>query len=188
MTTPFTPGLTSTGYDCVLAFKQLVDHLPSPLAILPIKPREKRPLISKWPEIRAQDKADENFRNLFTGQNGVGLLCGEPSGRLCFLDVDQDDLTGVCEELLPLLKAAPKIRGARGYKWLLRASSTIRGFGIKSAEGQPIGQFLSERQQGVIAGFHPNGSLYSWVRWGVAPIVTQIQLKEIFLSRLILHD
>lgn len=188
MTTPFTPGLTLTGYDCALAVHQLVDHFASPIAIIPVAPRQKRPMVSSWPEVRAQDLEDESFRSFFTGENSIGLLCGEPSGHLCFLDIDRDDLAGNCEEFLPALKTAPKIRGARGYKWLLRASSTVRGFGIKTAKGEPIGQFISDRQQGVIAGFHPTGSLYTWVRMGVAPIVSPSELKETFLSPLILHD
>ena len=115
----------------------------------------------------------------FTGETGIGLVCGAASGGLCFVDVDCDEAVREFEGKIPVLKSAPIVIGSRGLKWLVRTLEPIRGFALKNEAGRKVGEFLSHRQQGVVAGLHPvTGHPYKWVNVGPVPLVDPLDFQS----------
>lgn len=174
------PGLYSAEH----ALAEIEAFLPDDAAIIPLKPREKRPLAEGWTAISAAMRKSPDFRALFSGEVGIGLLCGFPSNGLCMVDVDSDEFVAQAESACSCLKEAPRVRGERGCKWLVRAAAEVRGSAVRNSSGARIGEFLGSGQQGVVAGIHPISTLpYRWERLGQIPLVDANALLETF-SRL----
>lgn len=171
-------------YSAERALAEIEAFLPEDAAIIPLKPREKRPLAEGWTAVTSGMRRSKDFRAQFRGEVGIGLLCGAPSCGLCFVDVDADCLVAPVEDVTSFLAVAPRIRGGRGAKWLVRISAELRGFALKDRAGHRLGEFLGCGQQGVIAGIHPvRGVAYFWDRIGKIPLVNVDEVLESF-SRL----
>lgn len=168
-------------YNAEHALAEVEAFLPRDAAIVPLKPREKRPLVEGWTNITAFKRNSQKFRGLFCGEVGIGLLCGLPSGGLYMVDVDSDAVVALAESACSALAGAPRIRGARGCKWLVRAEMEMRGSALRDLYGVRIGEFLGSGQQGVIAGIHPDTGLpYRWDRRVQIPLVDAQILLETF--------
>jgi hypothetical protein len=168
-------------YDAAIALLQMESMLPPEAAIIPLRPREKRPLKEGWTSVTAGMRRSPEFRNLFRGEVGIGLLCGPPSDGLYLVDVDAEWLVLPTEKAVSLLAIAPRIRGGRGAKWIVRVPAERRGFALKDRRGYRVGEFLGCGQQGVIAGIHPvKGTAYAWDRVGQIPLVNSEEFLEVF--------
>lgn len=168
-------------YDACQALTELEQFLPPFATLVPLVPRGKKPAVEGWTSLRARNRTEQEFRLLFAGDSGIGLLCGDASGGICMVDVDRDGLVDAAEEAAPELRTAPRVHGARGAKWLVQATETTRGFALRDGAGRRIGEFLGERQQGVVAGLHPDGeNIYRWHRKGQIPVVSPRALAESF--------
>lgn len=177
----FYPGCSDGDYDTLDALKWLEAELPHPVSLLPLRKAEKRPAIKGWPDIREGNRKELAFRALFSGQSGIGLLCGEASSGLCFIDIDRNDFISRLELLFPVLAKAPRIYGARGCKWLVQCVGRQPGFALFDATGNRIGEFLGERQQGVLAGIHPvTAKPYRWDRLPPIPTLDILPLRQYF--------
>jgi hypothetical protein len=173
----------SAAYDACQALAELEKFLPPFATLVPLAPRGKKPSVDDWTSLLAQDRTKHEFRLLFAGDSGIGLLCGDASGGICMVDVDRDCLVDAAEDVAPELHGAPRVHGARGAKWLVRATETTRGFALRDGAGCRIGEFLGERQQGVVAGLHPDGeNIYRWHRKGEIPVVNPRTLAESFCN------
>ena len=177
----FYPGCSGGDYDGLDALKWLESVLPHPVSLIPLRKAEKRPAVKAWTDIRVVDRKDLAFRALFTEQTGIGLLCGEPSSGLCMIDIDKDEFVDHMEVVLPVLVTAPKIHGARGCKWLVKCIGSQSGFALFDASRNRIGEFLGERQQGVVAGIHPvTAKPYRWDRLPPVPTLDILPLIKYF--------
>ena len=127
-------------YSAEHALAEIEAFLPEDAAIVPLKPREKRPLTEGWTAISAAMRQSPDFRALFCGEVGIGLLCGIPSNGLCMVDVDSDAFVALAESACSFLKEAPRIRGERGCKWLVRANAEVRGSALRDSSGVRIGE------------------------------------------------
>jgi hypothetical protein len=166
-------------YSAEHALAEIEAFLPEDAAIIPLKPREKRPLAEGWTAISATMRKSPDFRALFSGEVGIGLLCGFPSNGLCMVDLDSDEFVAQAESAFCFLKQAPRVRGERGCKWLVRTNADVRGSAVRNSSGMRIGEFLGSGQQGVVAGIHPISTLpYRWDRRGQIPLVDANTLLE----------
>lgn len=166
-------------YSAQEALAELELFLPACAALLPLVPRLKKPARKDWTQASSGDRSIPGFRLGISGEEGIGLLCGEASGGICMVDIDRDCLVGPAEQAAVVLGTAPRVHGARGAKWLVRATGTTRGFALRDNSGRRIGEFLGERQQGVLAGIHPDGkNVYRWHRQGEIPVVNPGDLAE----------
>ena len=172
-------------YEAADALLEAEAVLPRDAALVPLAPRHKKPLVEAWTAITSSQRRDPGFRALFRGEVGVGLLCGVPSGGICMVDLDRDDLVVAAEEAFAVLCQAPRIHGARGAKWLVRVGEPTAGFALRDRRGRKIGEFLGERQQGVVAGIHPvSRQSYRWHRQGKIPVVKASSIAEAFSLQL----
>jgi hypothetical protein len=170
-------------YDCRSTLAEIEGNLPMGAALIPIVPRLKKPSVADWPGIRASDLQKPEFRALFVGETGIGMVCGQASKGLCFVDVDRDNLVEAVESASPELAGTVRIRGARGAKWLVRVEAPVRGFLLRDADGKRVGEFLGERQQGLLAGIHPvSGNPYQRLWRRQVPVVDPLQIGDLFKS------
>lgn len=168
-------------YDCQAALAELEGKLPEGTALIPIFPLSKKPSVAAWPEIRSADLQKPDYRAFFEGMTGIGMVCGQASGGLCLVDLDCDALLEAVEWASPELAGTVRIRGARGAKWLVRVEAPVRGFMLRDASCRRIGEFLGERQQGLLAGVHPvNCSPYQRLWRGKIPVVDPKRIGDIF--------
>jgi hypothetical protein len=170
-------------YDCRSTLAEIEENLPIGAALIPIVARLKKPSVADWPAIRASDLQKSEFRALFVGETGIGMVCGQASKGLCFVDVDRDNLVEEVESASPELAKTVRIRGARGAKWLVRVEAPARGFLLRDAGGNRVGEFLGERQQGLLAGIHPvSGNPYQRLWRAQVPVVDPVQIGDLFKS------
>jgi hypothetical protein len=159
----FLPGCGSGAYNSADALSDLESILPRPFLLLPLYEGKKNPSLKDWADLTSIVQQDHAHRMNFRGQAGIGLVCGAPSGGLCLIDIDRDELVPVYEERHPQLETASRVIGARGCKWLVRTAAESSGFALKDDSGRRVGEFLGRRQQGVVAGLHPDtGMPYRW--------------------------
>ena len=171
--------MSALAYNASKALIELEQFLPTFAALLPLVPHAKRPSSKDWTGALPDDRSNPDFRLCFVGEVGIGLLCGKASGGICMVDIDCDALVEPAEDVVRALHDAPRIHGARGAKWLVRTAETTSGFALRDSAGKRIGEFLGERQQGVVAGLHPDGiNVYQWHRRGEIPIVNVQHIAE----------
>lgn len=157
-------------------------------SIIPIKPRDKRPAISKWQE--GWDTAtDPEQADKWRADYGIGILCG----RVVAIDIDilDPDLVRRVEQAAEaIFDTSPCRRVGKAPKSLLvyRAAEPLRK--SKVSHGQHAVEILAQGQQFVAYGIHPDtGKSYEWFgddlyNWELAelPAVDAAQVAQ-FLAR-----
>ena len=143
-----------THYSCLKALEYLESILPSECALIPIVPLKKSPLLKQWNETKAKEHLNDDFRAHFKDQVGIGLVTGDASSGLCFIDIDHDDIADTLEKQWSILQTTMKVRGSRGAKWLLYCPLGMRGKKLYY-KNKMVGELLATGQQGVLAGLHP---------------------------------
>lgn len=102
--------------------KQYIDK---EIAVTPVT--NKRPFVSGWQNIHDEKILSDEYNSFWNNANGIGILCGKPSGVIC-LDIDilenNERLAEVRRELLSILPPAriefignPAKPPARFYKY-----------------------------------------------------------------------
>ena len=132
-------------------------------SVVPIKPRDKLPLV-KWEQYQRKRADAEQINEWFDKwpEAGIAIVCGDISGHLVVIDVDDiDALSPEQEESLGGGAISETGRGGRHY--FLRAPEDVK-VGC-SRKGMPKG--VDVRGQGGYAvvppSIHPNGNHYQWV-------------------------
>jgi hypothetical protein len=168
-------------YSATLALLDVRSILPMESLLIPLCARQKKPSFKGWANLSGPGDLLAHSGGIFEEESGIGLVCGQPSGGLCFLDVDDTAAIEWFEQRVPSLSMAHQIIGARGCKWLVRVSESVRGFALRGPGGTRIGEFLGLRQQGVVAGIHPaTGCPYSWHLGSCIPEIDLAFLKSNF--------
>lgn len=147
-------SLMSRSYYAPVALQSLERVLPLEITLIPISPIQKRPLLKGWTTSKRSDLTQNEFRNHFVDQVGIGVLTGDASDGICMIDIDLDETAIELESQWQLLQKSIKIIGARGAKWLVKLPLGTRGSKLYQGD-LIIGELLATGQQGVIAGIHP---------------------------------
>lgn len=178
------PGYHKGVYDADLALADLKNFLPDEAVLIPLKPATKRPMYPKWQCTTRQSMNLVLDSNILDKNAGIGLICGSTSRGLCFIDIDNEMLAGDFCKQLPQLQYGSKIFGNRGYKILVRVPEDVRGFALKSESGARFGELLGNRQQGVVAGIHPETKEgYRWLWNGFIPEISLDMLRRVSNSK-----
>jgi len=132
------------------------------LSIIPIKPRDKKPLIA-WEEFQGRRANEAEIRGWFDkwGEINLGVVTGEVSG-LIVIDIDSEEAAGVLKKHAGDydLKAVPRSHTGKGWQLFFRHP----GGKVQNRAG--ILPNLDCRGDGgyvvVPPSVHPNGRTYKW--------------------------
>lgn len=136
------------------------------LAVFPVQPRGKKPLIRDWPSLATSDPDQiRNWWDQWPSAN-IGLATGPKSGVIV-IDIDvpegQASLKRLEAELGPLPRSAVVQTGSGGLHIYLAASAEAQ---IRSSASK-LAEKIDVRADGgyVVAppSVHPNGQSYQWV-------------------------
>lgn len=162
---PATPTPTATGQslvprDRVSQLEQLLGH---PLVLLPIPLGSKAPEFTGWNAVTANRMQDPEYCGRLNGGN-IGVLLGTPSGGLCSIDIDRDDLVEPFLALNPRLRGSLRTRGSRGANiWVRVTGEHPKLTRLSTSDKADWGEWRADGGQTVIDGQHPNGYAYARV-------------------------
>ena len=142
---------------------ELEQLLGQPVVLLPIPSGEKAPVFQDWNQVNVEQMQRPDYRGRLRAGN-IGVLLGTPSGGLCSIDVDRDDLVEPFLKLNPALRPALRTRGRRGANiWVRMRGEFPKVTKLKTNEGTDWGEWRADGGQTVIDGQHPDGNAYARV-------------------------
>jgi hypothetical protein len=147
------PALNNSGIG-----HQLTERL-GPCVLLPIPKGQKGPRLRGWQKFTLADMTESHLASL--ENSNVGVLLGAASEGLVSVDCDSDEFLDSMLSVNPVFHGSLISRGSRGGNIWLRMRGPFPKTGkIKTASGEPWGEWRSDGSQTVIHGTHPSGSLY----------------------------
>lgn len=179
--------------------QNLYDLLGENTVLLPVPSKKKGPQFKGWQQVALAETQTEEWQAKLSKGN-VGVLLGSPSGGLCAIDVDDDELMEEFLDLNPGLRQTLISRGKRGVQIWVRCKpdpeAEARGmdswpklyplkFADREVESDSIpgqmhplqfGEWRADGGQSIIHGTHPEGAKYHFVNG--AP-VREIYFREI---------
>lgn len=152
----------------------LNEYLSKGWKVIPIFPREKRPIHSDWPNLRL---TKEDLPQYFSGDENVGVLLGEPSNWLTDVDIDNKRALKIAHYFLPTTGTIFG-RSQNPYShWLYysKGSKTTKF----SFDDESICEIRSSGSQTVFPpSIHTTGDVYEWYEEGDPQIVSFETLKN----------
>jgi phage/plasmid-associated DNA primase len=132
-------------------------YLEAGLPVIPLYPREKKPIPMDWSRYFDQPVEPETQAQWLQSCAGgnIGLVLGPQSG-ICMVDIDTTDqrLVAVIEQLLP---PSPWRRVGRKGAMLAFRYTGLKTFRIRNTSGETIVELLSARTQAVLPpSIHPD--------------------------------
>lgn len=149
-----------------------------PAVLLPIENGKKGPEFQGWQKLTATPDVTE-----FASPCNIGVLLGAPSGGLCSIDLDDDDIVTYFLTLNPGLANTLQTVGARGCNLWVKIKgeypplTKIYHRERRNGDGPlAVGEWRATGGQTVIYGTHPNGCRY---RRAVKAVPAEIEFAEI---------
>ena len=140
----------------------LISLLGGDVVLLPSTKGMKGPRWEGWQKTTIDRMRDEDFILEINSAEGIAVLTGEPSGGLCSIDIDDDEMVEPFLALNPKLRETLRSRGRRGCNlWVRIDGAYPRPCAIKQAEGNPWGEWRSTGVCTMIHGVHPSGMSYT---------------------------
>lgn len=164
---------------------KLYDLLGADAILLPVPTATKGPRFKGWQSAQFMDTQTDEWQAQLREGN-VGVLLGTPSGGLCAIDIDDDDLLDEFFGLNPGLRQTLISKGSRGVQVWVRClkdpEAEARGMdswpklyplkfadrkveaGSTGEESQmQFGEWRSTGGQSIVWGKHPSGCDYTFV-------------------------
>src|ERR1051326_5106749 len=128
-------------------------------AIVPIPHKSKAPNIKEWGKLRiTESDADKHFNG--KPQN-IGVLLGEPSGKLVDVDLDCDEAVKLAPKFLPKTGAIFGRESKRRSHYLY--ITEIKSATFERAKGKMLVELRSTGKQTVFPhSTHPSGESITW--------------------------
>lgn len=184
---------------CAPHIQNIYSLLGPETVLLLSKKGTKFPIAKGWQSTAFEDTQSEEYQAKLAKGN-VGVLLGKPSGGLCAIDIDDDDLMEEFFALNEGLRQTLITRGARGVQVWVRckrdSEAELRGmdsypklyplkFGdryIESTTGtgeqNPVcfGEWRADGGQSIVYGKHPSGCDYS--------IINEEPVREVYFREI----
>lgn len=178
---------------------ELYNLLGAQTVLLPVPEKKKGPLIKGWQHVTLEQTQSPEWQADLAKAN-VGVLLGSPSGGLCAIDIDEDDLIDEFFKLNPGLRQTLVTRGSRGVQiWIrckpdpeaeargrdsfpklypLKFNDRYKESGSMPGEKIPLqfGEWRSDGGQSIVSGVHPSGKSYEFV---IKEPVREVFFREI---------
>jgi len=168
-------------------------YLRSGLSIIPIKYRDKKPLVS-WKEYQKRRPNDIEVKAWFKGKDNVNIaiICGKVSRNLMVIDFDSDEifnkvLVELDDDLREAFTNTWVVKTGRGYhvyfRYPVKKNSDDIAFTHKSVKFGNLGVDIQRDGRYVLAppSLHPSGVPYQFVkRPDKIYELSENQLKKLF--------
>lgn len=140
--------------------KAVFELLGGPAVLLPIPSGQKKPADPGWQQFGDEEMSSPDYISRFNNGSNIGVVLGLPSGGLCSIDIDEDDLV---EEFLkhnPTLRLTLRTRrlfGCNFWVWVVGPYPALKPFHhsrLKNEKNKPaqVGEWRSTGGQTVIEG------------------------------------
>src|ERR1700749_1446973 len=156
---------------------EAIDFLAKNFSIIPIAPKNKFPCelkifpwgakqynpASNWQRFSKQRPTPEEIELWKTWEGiGIGIPLGELNG-LVALDLD-NDTDNLHAQILSIVPDSPvKKKGAKGFTAFYKYTGDIPHKLSWNKDGVRVAEVLSQGQQTVVEGDHPQGMQYQWL-------------------------
>lgn len=142
--------------------EHLISVLGGDVVLLPSTKGMKGPRWEGWQKSTIEKMLDADFIRDINSAEGIAVLTGEPSGGLCSIDIDYDEMVEPFLALNPKLRETLRSRGRRGCNlWVRIDGAYPRPCVIKQADGSAWGEWRSTGVCTMIHGLHPEGMTYT---------------------------
>lgn len=142
--------------------EHLISVLGGDVVLLPSTKGMKGPRWEGWQKSTIEKMLDADFIRDINSAEGIAVLTGEPSGGLCSIDIDYDEMVEPFLALNPKLRETLRSRGRRGCNlWVRIDGAYPRPCVIKQADGSEWGEWRSTGVCTMIHGLHPEGMTYT---------------------------
>jgi len=137
--------------------------------VVPVPLRQKEPAITGWQNLRL---TEQDLPQHFKGACNVGVLTGEPSGRLIDADCDAPEAVAAAAVFLPRTDRVHGRTGKRASHYWYRVLSGLKTtkFQFTEAGADKPTMLIEVRSTGcqtvVPPSVHPSGEAYVWERDG----------------------
>jgi len=141
--------------------KHLVSLLGNDVVLLHASMGEKGPRWRGWQNTTIEMMQDERYIKALNKSN-IAVLTGAPSGGLCSIDIDDDEMVEPFLALNPTLRQTLRSHGRRGCNvWVHIDGAYPPPSDIKKADGSAWGEWRSTGVCTMIHGTHPAGMSYT---------------------------
>lgn len=121
---------------------RLVSFLAEGVVLLPCEKGMKGPRGNAWPKTTIEKMRDPKYIRKLACAGGIAVLTGEPSNRLCSIDIDDDEMIEPFLAVNPLLRQTLCSRGPRGCNLWVRIEGVYpRPCDIKQPDECPWGEW-----------------------------------------------
>ena len=147
-------------------YRHALLYLKKDLNIIPLKYREKTPVI-EWKEYQHKKVSKEEVEKWFRNKKAnIAIICGRISGNLIVIDFDSEEkylkwLTELSENLRKIVKWTWKVKTGRGYHVYFRlknASLVPRTTRVDGVDLKADGGYVVAPPS-----IHPNGKEYTFI-------------------------
>ena len=151
-----------------------LDYIERGWAPIPVPPRSKRPTVTDWPNLRiGLDEVSKRFQ----ATSNIGVLNGEPSGRLVDVDLDHPLARELADDFLPPTQSEFGRASALRSHRLYYATRPVKTHQRRLDKESMIAELRSTGSQTVFPGsVHPSGERIEWASNGEPASVTPEQL------------
>jgi hypothetical protein len=147
-----------------IAIERLTALLPGAV-LLPISRREKAPRgfdAKDWQNTTFEETQRHHYQARLRQAENTGVLLGQPSGSLCAIDIDDDELIQGFLDLNPDFARTLCSKGQRGCQFwvIIEGDYPHQVAKLKHPDGRTYGEWRADGGQSVIRGVHPEGMHY----------------------------
>jgi len=144
-------------------------YISNGLSIIPIKPRDKAPLI-KWEKYQKDPPSIAEVQKWFKDtDNNIAIVCGKVSGNLVVIDFDdaelyEEFLKEVDDELRDIIENTWLVQTGKGFHVYLRVDSD------KPIRTTRLGKIDIKAESGYVVAppsVHPSGKRYEFIRFSL---------------------
>lgn len=147
-----------------ITIERLTALLPGAV-LLPIPRREKAPRgfdAKDWQNTTFEETQRHHYQARLRQAENTGVLLGQPSGSLCAIDIDDDELIQGFLDLNPDFARTLCSKGQRGCQFwvIIEGDYPHQVAKLKHPGGRTYGEWRADGGQSVIRGIHPEGMHY----------------------------
>lgn len=167
--------------------QQAVNDLSRHFAVLPISLTEKKPVdeggqLIKWKPYQERRPTNDELRRWFAPDRNIAVICGQISGGLCILDIDNVKLADEVSGDIPLrystsLTRSPRVGGGL-HVWCIETQARTR-----SEDIDDVGELKAEGSLVLVPPSKKDGRPYTYISSDTIAVVPDARVYFLEILR-----